>query len=186
MIGLFTGLTNAKYLRHKWSGMCSVFRHHYSVLSSFMINHQIFNHSSNPTGVSSDAGIAEVPRTHEFTSVFNVVHVVRSLVALYYISFGDCIVDPLKYGFWLPICVYSNVFYEYLSSIVYIMTTKPFQCNKARATVIVNSRVKRYSKPISATSHVTSCYAWHVLKPYQLKRLSGCALTTMLNLWYAV
>jgi len=45
------------------------------------------------------------------------------------------------------------------------MTTEPFQGNKARATIIVNSTVKRYSKLISATSHVTSCHARPVLKP---------------------
>ena len=68
-----------EYMCHKWPQICSVFRNHYLMPSSFMINYRICNKSSR-TGAISRAGTAYPSRAHEFTSFFGGIRVARSLV----------------------------------------------------------------------------------------------------------
>jgi hypothetical protein len=79
--------------------------------SSFLIHHQICNHSSM-TGATSGEGIAYPSGATEFTPVFGGILVTRSypkfsmycfLDCCLSFFFSHCIVCPSIYGFWLPL-----------------------------------------------------------------------------------
>ena len=86
MFGRHHDLVNRLCL--KWSRMCSVYRHHNTVLFSFMTNHRVCN-KSNTTGVTFRA---ETPYP-DFTPIFNGVRVAQSL--------------DRRFSFFLSLCCLS-------------------------------------------------------------------------------
>ena len=100
--------TVMEYLCHK----CSTCRKHFSVLSSFMTYHRIYN-KINTTGTTSGAGTAYHSGALGFTTGFSGVRVTQSLVLCVHFvdrylsfctfAFGHCVVRSSSiYGFWLP------------------------------------------------------------------------------------
>jgi hypothetical protein len=101
MFGRHHDLVNSLCL--KWSRMCSVYRHHNTVLFSFMTNHRVCNKSST-TGVTFRA---ETPYP-DFTPICNGVRVAQSLdrrFFLFFVFFFVVMLSVLRttYGFWLPL-----------------------------------------------------------------------------------
>ena len=74
-------LTVMEYLCHKLPRICSTCRKHFSVLSSFMTNHQVCNQIYT-TGVTIRAGTAYPFGSLEFSSVFSEVRGTRSFSSM--------------------------------------------------------------------------------------------------------
>jgi hypothetical protein len=74
-----TWLASKEYLFHKWPRICSVCRNHYSILSSVMTYHPVYD-KDNTTGATCGAGTPYPSGTPEYTHCFSGVHVSRSLV----------------------------------------------------------------------------------------------------------
>ena len=109
---------------HKWPRICSVCRHHNTVLSSFMTYHRVCN-KSNTTHVNNGTGPFYPSGAPKFIPVFNGVRVAQScfvdhcmffffwslyclsldlrLLITPLVSCGHCIVCPSIYDFWLPL-----------------------------------------------------------------------------------
>ena len=109
-VAIMTLLTVREYLCHKWSLMCSVFRNHNPVLSPIIAYHRVYNRS-NTTDATCEAGTAYPSGAPESTPVLCGVRVSRHLIfcvvfcaSLFVLfSFGNCIVCPSIYDFWLSL-----------------------------------------------------------------------------------
>ena len=89
--------TITKYLCHKLSWICPVYRNHYHILFLFMIYHRVYN-KNNMTGVNSGTGI---PYAWVHTPFVSRVHVAQTLVFLCSVLY------VIVWVFFFPFCCLS-------------------------------------------------------------------------------
>ena len=102
-----TWLTVTEYLCHKWLRICSVCRNHNTVISSFMIYHQVCSNSNTTSGTGTTYPFGAPGFTPSLVCVFSVMFC-KSLFVLLYFFFWQLYLLSVSVRFLITPLVSSN------------------------------------------------------------------------------